>query len=432
MFSPQGLIGLVLAFYLLVGRWTLSRLSGELDAPFWLEPRLWAVGLLAALVLLEQSTRRRGAGPRAAVRLGLVLLLMLAFLGYMAFTSTWAPDDELGAAKAYELSLLGAALVLLYLGLRGPQGERIRLAFWKSLVLLTGAMAVIALTQAASERVAILGGGPNVFGHNMGLLVIGSFFLSRRQGARMLWFWWPLMALGVLLVVLSGSRGALAALVAAGGVYQFIDRQSLSKKLLLLTGACLVGAVFVTQTEFGRRAQETFAYRVLHLTFERQYSSGRDNLFQQAWQMGREYPILGVGANGFAALEGLYPHNLFLEAWSEGGGLGLGLLALALFGGGGGLWRIRRSLNAVALAALAAAFVAAQFSGDLYDNRGVFLMLLMALVPETLPRLTLPPRVRTAWNRALHRLGPVPSAACAQPRLPAPHWRPPVPSRPVR
>ena len=126
MFSPSRLIGSVLAFYLLVGRWTVSRISDRVDSQIWLEPRLWAVGLLVALVLLEQSTRRVRAGWRSGVRLGTVVLCSLGFLGYMAFTATWSPDPAMGSDKAYEMGLLGVLMVVLHLCLRGPHGERIR------------------------------------------------------------------------------------------------------------------------------------------------------------------------------------------------------------------------------------------------------------------------------------------------------------------
>lgn len=401
LFSPQGLIGVTLAFYLLVGRWTLSRISTDVDAQVWLEPRLWALILLGVLVLLEQSTRR-AAGRLPRVRLGLVATLSLLFLGYMGLSATWAPNAELAGDKAYEMGLMGGLVVLLYLSLQGPHREGIRTAFWQGIVLFTGGMAFLALSQVASDRIAVLGGGPNVFGHNMGLLVIGAFYLSRRYGTSLLWFWWMLAAVGSQLVLLSGSRGAMVALLAAAGAYQFVDRQPLSKKLLLFAGTCLVGAVLVTQTRMGQRAQETFAYRVLHLTVEQRHTSGRDSIYQTAVQTGLDHPTFGIGLNGFRVVAGIYPHNLFLEAFSEGGGCGLGLLVAALLAGGWGLWRIRRTLNGATGAALAASFMAGQFSGDLYDNRGVLLFLCLALIPETAGQVVsrVAPRLRPVLRRA--------------------------------
>lgn len=387
MFSPRVLIGCLLSFFFLVGRWTLARVGAEANSDWCYEPRFWALFILGTIILLDQPLpgysplKRLGQQPK----LGLYTLGALALFSYLIESANWSPSERLGQDKAYEMTLVIATVVLLFLALRQGHGDAIRTEFWKATVLLTGLMAVLALANTATERLAILGGGPNTFGRNMGFLVLGTMYMSRRSGPQWLGVWWALAALGMLLLLLSGSRGAMAAAAAAACVYQVIDRQKISKRLFMFLGASLVGAVLLTQTEYGRKAQEAFAYRVLYLTFEQQYSSGRTELYAQAYEMGMDNPVFGVGLNGYRYYVGIYPHNLFLETFAEGGTIGLLLLALPLLGGAIGLLSLRGRLNTVAVAAAAHAFTSAQFSGDLYDSRGIFLLIAFALVPEVTP-----------------------------------------------
>jgi O-antigen ligase len=112
------------------------------------------------------------------------------------------------------------------------------------------------------------------------------------------------------------------------------------------------------------------------LTFEDRYDSGRTTIYKSAIEMGRRYPVFGGGLDGFQASspQGLYQHNVFLEAFSEGGLIGLGLLSWLV------LTATKRSIrpSSVHGAAYAAAFflilVSSQFSGDLYDSRALFLL----------------------------------------------------------
>jgi hypothetical protein len=90
---------------------------------------------------------------------------------------------------------------------------------------------------------------------------------------------------------------------------------------------------------------------------------------------------LGCGVSGFRAFRGTYPHNLVLETAVETGLVGTGLLCLVMVSGAWAFRRLWRSADGATLAAFAFALVASQLSGDLFDSRGVFLFLLMALIP---------------------------------------------------
>jgi O-antigen ligase len=99
---------------------------------------------------------------------------------------------------------------------------------------------------------------------------------------------------------------------------------------------------------------------------------------------------MGSGLRGFAEHYGQgfsYPHNLFLHAASEGG-IGALILLLVVF-----VWFARRVLHRphspltlVYIAAASAIFTSAMFSGDYYDNRFLWVFMIIAIrvteVPE--------------------------------------------------
>jgi O-antigen ligase len=100
--------------------------------------------------------------------------------------------------------------------------------------------------------------------------------------------------------------------------------------------------------------------------------------------MGLEDPLIGAGLSAFSIRTGdVYPHNVFLEIFAEGGCIGL-LLFLAMLGATGLMfWQHRDTLNTAAVAAFVLILVASQFSGDLYDSRGLFLFPILAIVTGT-------------------------------------------------
>jgi O-antigen ligase len=140
----------------------------------------------------------------------------------------------------------------------------------------------------------------------------------------------------------------------------------------------LGGAAFLFFTSMGQDALEIFQARIVDATIHDRYLSARDDLWQDAIDWAQERPVLGWGLNGYRANSWTYPHNMFLEVIVEGGGVGL----LLLLNIGRAWWsqakRSRFQIPRVTFAALAVVFTAAQTSGDLFDSRGVFLMLALS------------------------------------------------------
>jgi O-antigen ligase len=247
-------------------------------------------------------------------------------------------------------------------------------------LVIGGALAVVASAAAVStvgaERLAVLGGGPNVFGRMMGYAALASLYYWRRSGYTLVFL--PAVSVSALLVLLSGSRGSLVALVISIATFVILEVRSLRR----LASMAIVVAVFswcvVTYTEVGQAAVRRYDERVQGLLVQDRYSAGRDHLYRSAYELGLSEPVWGAGLAAFPGLGlGVYPHNVFLEVFCEGGSIGLVLLLLAF-----GLSvppLMRGGRDGAVLAGLVLSFVASQFSGDYYDSRGVFAFLMIAV-----------------------------------------------------
>ena len=166
-------------------------------------------------------------------------------------------------------------------------------------------------------------------------------------------------------------------------VYLIVHR--LDRRVLVsLVAVAILGAAVAVATRFGELALALFRDRVLILLFVEQFFSYRDVLFLEAIRAGLQNPVFGLGLAGFEEVGtwGGYPHNMFLEAFAEGGLPGLLLLCLPF------VRYLARWLRGMGLGdfadggGLGLLVVSSSISGDLFDARGVFLLLLMAVASQ--------------------------------------------------
>jgi O-antigen ligase len=168
----------------------------------------------------------------------------------------------------------------------------------------------------------------------------------------------------------------------AAVVYSITANTGTLKKVLVIATMFVSTALAIVYTNAGHEAASVFQERIVGQTMEARHLAGRDDLWFQALEMVREKPLLGWGLDGFRANSWSYPHNIFLEVLVEGGAIGL-VLMLNI----GRAWRshckrMRSRLPRGPLVAFALTFTAAQTSGDLFDSRGVFLMLALSTPPQ--------------------------------------------------
>ncbi len=154
---------------------------------------------------------------------------------------------------------------------------------------------------------------------------------------------------------------------------------------LLATAAVLVAITF---TPLGKALTRSMEERFLRLTLKYEggsdseskvYLSGRESLYAAAYALGLDNPVAGAGLAAFPALGlGVYPHNLFLEVFCEGGALGLALLGWVLLTFLRSALRGRRTINGATVGAVVLVLLGSQSSGDLYDSRALFLLMIMS------------------------------------------------------
>jgi O-antigen ligase len=390
-------LGFFAALYVLAGRWGLTRLSESQVAeanPF-LELRLWLVlggTVLATAGLLHRA--HRDARPGESRFDPPLVAAFLLFLGYMGASATWSPDADFARTKLYDLALMAVMCGGFGLAALRQPAPRVLDAFWGMVVLATGLLALTGIRQllagGGGARLAVMGGGPNIFARLMGLLALGALYFWYWRGQA--WLWIPVAATGVVLALLSGSRGGSAAILAGVATCLVVGRVPLRRLLLLTTLATLaIGAVSLF-SPLGEALSRSVEERFLRLTLNYEagaggapggdgkvYLSGREVLYAAALQLGKDQPVAGAGLAAFPALGlGVYPHNLFLEVFCEGGVVGLLLLSGVFATFIRSALKRRQGLDGATVGAAVLVLMGAQSSGDLYDSRALFLLLMMA------------------------------------------------------
>lgn len=404
----EHLAGVALALYLLSGTWSVDRILAVEPSIAW-QPRTWAVAALLVLAFRPGSGSRSRGGGGVRPPSPALFAAELGWLGLSLVALAWAPELELGTRAAIDLALMIAVAVALRRLLVHGRVDALLRGFELALMGLLGLLAAAAVAGGlGSGRLATLGGGPNVFGRNMGLLCVFSFeralrspsqspFATPRRASAL----WPLLAVfAAMLIALSGSRGAMISTAVALVALLALGHARPSRRLLVLAGAVILGLAAVTFTELGAKVAESFATRVLDLLLRDRYVSSRDEIYAIALEQGARRPVLGHGLASFAA-NTLWPyaHNMILDAWYETGALGVACLGLYLSLWGRGAWASWRcpparqpglaSLDALRAAALLI-LVASQFSGGRYDLRG--LLVFAALT-------CLQPAASSPWRR---------------------------------
>jgi O-antigen ligase len=376
--------GLFLALYVLSGRWDFERLSEDSSLGIFSEMRVWVLfGFVLYAVLLGLRSREVILERRIDYLTKVLFPLQFALLGYVMITGFWAPDPELGGAKAYELGLMLASTFILLLCLVLTDGEVLSRSFWNWVLFITLPLVGVGFVKAVTsgiERVAVMGGGPNVFARIMGLCCMASLHLFQRK--RNGYVWLIVTVVSSFLLVSSGSRGALLALGVSGGVFLVIERMSIGRVVIFGSAILFVVFIMLLFTPLGEVVRTSFERRVVDLVVEKGYDSSRLDLFWFAYHLGLRSPLFGGGLAAFPATGyHVYPHNLFAEVFCETGLLGVFLLCTVFGSFVWRIWRIRNSLSSITVSGLVFIFVASQFSGDLYDSRAIFVLLPLAALP---------------------------------------------------
>lgn len=374
--SLEGICGALIAFYYLTGRWNFSRILRDADDSIIFEPRYWI--LFAAPPLLSVILyRKKLVNQRVSID-HLQFISLSCFIIYMIVSASWAPDAKLADEKGGELLLMLSSLFFISFMLSICNAKTIFFCYWSVLILLISLFALFALLTMdlnAMNRLSVFGGGGNYFGRLMGLLCLGSLFMQKHK--QNIYIWIPIIAVSTVLLVLSGSRGALIAYTI--GILTFLVIEKIKPKLVVIFVMLFIVLMgLLNYTHIGRKATETFKHRVIKRVITERDDSSRLMIYRAAYNMWLENPVRGAGlaafrASGIAA----YPHNLFLESLCEGGIIGFLLLLSTLFLFFVKILNLKSYIDSASVSALVLLIVGSQFSGDFYNQRGIFIFMLM-------------------------------------------------------
>ena len=382
--------GALVALFQLAGRSRGARFGSVGQAVEAIELRLVALIVLTLWLAWLVAVRGPYASPvGAAVRPWRNMIVV--FVLYMVGTSVWAPDFDLAMAKSNDLMFVVWSCLLTVAALRLCGPSSVIEGFWTALFVIGAGLAAVAtvvviLGDSSGQRLSVLGGGPNVFGRNMGLVTLSAlhFIFGPKS-------WLRVPALGLapvsaLFVLQSGSRGAMLSLFV--GLIVFLSLHRADRRILLSVLFLAIISVLVVTTRFGDLAAAMFRERFIVLLLIEGYFTHRDTLLLDGFRAGLEHPVGGLGLAGFVQLDspGTYPHNIFVEAFAEGGTAGLLLLFVPFFWYVHRWWRGLGLGDSLTVAGLSLLLMSSSISGDLFDARGVFLLLIMAVASQDFSR----------------------------------------------
>ncbi|GAB3056108.1 hypothetical protein GCM10027079_22910 [Sediminivirga luteola] len=369
---------------LLGGRFTLDRLSPALPA---IDLRLLFVAALTlGALLLILSGRQYMPTKVRAPAVGIIFV----WIGWIVFTSAWAPHGARITDHMIDMFVLAVFLGLAFtFAAYLPASATERIWTWFFVVGIIYFVGAVAIGPDAQGRIAAPGGGPNVFVRVMILAAIAAFFLNVKKSKRLPLLFIPLFALGS---ALSGSRGGLL----AAAIVLFLAAIPLARRLgagkvigLLILGGVATTVAVVTESRAAQFVQDRF----IQQTLVERYESSRDTITDQAWEMFNAHPILGVGMDGYYAIQTgpitfAYPHNIVLASAAEGGFIGVIVLFIALLVLLRAATKHRPLPPGAFFALLAGMFVffASLFSGDYYDSRFMWFFLGLAAIEAARPR----------------------------------------------
>lgn len=340
-----------------------------------MQPRFWVLSVSWLFIIVNKLGGLTKYRSRVKKPIDIKLYAyIIIFLFYMLASALWSPNFNHSIPKALDILFI-FLIIGIYRYFQKLFGQmKYFEAFWTGIFLVTTMLSLITIATGLLSQVArtnALGGGPNVFGRIMGLLCIAALYFVFQKQQRWAFIFF---IVGSILVIVSGSRGAFFATIIGCSTLVIISRLRWQKMFLIVIIGGSIIAIFMLKTSIGRRALETFQQRVLQLTIMERYDAGRSVIYAKAIEIGKKSPIVGNGLDGFYMLTGdPYPHNVFLEIFAEGGIIGLTLFIMILSSLVRIIWKHRKNLQPASMAAFVLILFACQFSGDLYDSRGLFL-----------------------------------------------------------
>jgi len=365
-----------------------------------------ALSVLVSLQIIPLLTTHR---PRTIPWLVLGLWAALATLIFIGMA--YAPDQELAESR----TINWIALVAVPLGIGalrvGSEPRAVRHLLW--VIFLIGTVSVLSgLLQLSSEQRLTALNTDTIAAGRAALLVpiLAVTFVLPRGVLLMQVVTVALIPASLIVSVASGSRGPLLVLFVLAVVWglRWLTRASgpgrrsiwipvavviASIGLISVVAANVPGESIDRYTSLGSFVEGALAGDVNPSAGD--VSAGtRLTLYQGAWAMFEDNPLIGAGTAGFAATSAryvgasdadLYPHNALLQFAAEYGVLGIALFGILV------VLALIRALPSGDPTAIRALFVFAllnaMVSGNIFDDRTLWGLLLLVLLVDATPEL---------------------------------------------
>tara|TARA_Y100000590_G_scaffold344091_2_gene393385 strand:- start:1118 stop:2488 length:1371 start_codon:yes stop_codon:yes gene_type:complete len=337
-----------------------------------------------------------------------LLLLFALFSGVVMLSGLYTPSPESGGLKISRFLVFASSMFVAPFVLLNTQADSARmLKYFKILsALILCAMLVNLLIIVTSGglvtylvRASLLGANPIAVSRSLAVIAAMVTVIGIRQSGWRRYTSLLLLALILLAIVSTGSRGPLISFFAGIAVFTLMFESAVYRSRLFMVG----GVSIIIVVSLLLVLPESLTTRFLQITqgdiivtaggVERVSTiATRLNFWEmslQQWVDSVFSFFFGIGAGGFSSLFiwrdfRWYPHNIFIEVLVEQGLVGLVLIGLMI------VFAVRLLLKAryqgiisenssVWIASMIVIFFSAQVSGDLNDNRILLMFLAIAL-----------------------------------------------------
>ena len=385
---------------------------------------------VAVFVILSHAifaSRRVQVGPGRFAGSSKQITAFFFFVLIVAASYLYTPAPQYGGEKLIRVLLIGSFFLLAPLYLINSEEDLrdfglafVGLALMQAFVLFARVGRVSSASAGAPDSDVTRIGAGWLLG--MAILFLAFFQVTKTSFSRKVLsvFAMPILVAGL---IASASRGALFATLIAGMFLLHRVYKGRSKvvvmAIVILALVCAGGAFYFLRSmgngKYSEKAHEIEAMASGH------QSSGtaaeRFEFYRAAFREVEQRPLLGLGVGGWSVYywgkdERAYPHDLLLEISTEEGLVGIFGFAIFLWA----IYRANRDLSeltgahfAVVGGLLLYMLVATAFSGDLDDDRILWLWSGMALAVLHLARtqfaeLVFRQKVFWAARRQVHQV----------------------------
>ena len=378
--------------FLFAGRYKLDpRLAW---VPFDLTAFWGGISLVVGLALFAARCRCRISSDSAPFLASMVLLVV-----WMVTSLAWTPGRLYANQKVFYLSTLvmWGAFASSSIIARSPQRAR---RFY-TLVFLFGLWTLVeSISGLARQGV---GGFLRTFGANYlamgntlgwsGVIVFVHLTMKSRSSLIEVIAMGAYLILVVVLMLAGGGRGPLVSFVLTiAAMWSALSarmvrgprvRIARSRVLAFVVSGLAILSIVTLASDLDIFTTADRLRLLVDAEGGGTSAAARIDAYATAWRLIQERPVTGHGIGSFPVLSSGtdirgYPHNIFLEIFVEGGLIGTVVFLSLLLSSAKSVFSLSTNASVFSLAACGSVlyfFFAAQFSGDLTDNRYLFVSL---------------------------------------------------------